>query len=444
MAFSRRRFTLRKSGWAALGLMLAMLAALMVETIRVDVQYEALKKADQEYLACQSSVRDMAHASDKLTKEVRMFAETLDPAHMQAYFEEVNVDCRRDRAMETIQGIGGLMEEELNKAFTYSRLLEEREIYAMRLLCDGAGMAQADRPVEIQRCALNAADEQLSAAEKRTRGVQMLFDKAYEDMKDAIDSRTESIWNRNLACIQEQRAANEALLTRLFTLQMAMIPALIVLAALTLSMFEIRVCRPLRTAIRLEEQEKRLPEQGYEEFKRLFGLYNARLADREREKSTLRRAVEHDALTGLVNHTAFGKLVMYLQKSNAPLALLLLRVDRLRLLNEEQGREAGNEVLCRVAEMVPQCFRPYDTVFHLEEDIFAVLMVEVTATEGENIRKRVRKLNQSLAEQLKVPCGTISAGLAFSPRGYREEMRRQALKALDQAKDTGDCVLAEE
>lgn len=444
MAISQKGSTLRKSGWTALVLMLVLLAALMVETIRVFTQYKTQQEAYEEYLACQNSVRDMAHASDDLTKEARMFAGTLDPAHMRAYFEEANVTRRRDRAMEEIKVVGGFMEEELNKAFTYSRQLEEREIYAMRLLCDGAGMAQADRPVEIQRCVLNAADERLSAAEKRTRGVQMLFDKAYEDMKDAIDSRTESVWNRNLARIQEQRAANEALLTRLFTLQMVLIPALIALAALMLAMLEILVCRPLRTALRLADEGKRLPEQGCGEFRRLFGLYNARLADWEKGRSTLQRAVEHDALTGLVNRTAFGRLVMYLQKSNAPLALLLLRVDGLRLLNEEKGREAGNEVLCRVAEMVPQYFRPYDTVFRLEDDIFAVLMVEVTATEGENIRKRVRRLNQGLAEQSNAPRCTISAGLAFSPRGYREEMRRQARKALDQAKDTGHCVMAEE
>ena len=78
------------------------------------------------------------------------------------------------------------------------------------------------------------------------------------------------------------------------------------------------------------------------------------ITDRKRAERELRRLADHDPLTGLVNRCSFHE---ELQRELARIdrhggrgALLVLDVDRFKLVNDTLGHKAGDDVLCAVAE----------------------------------------------------------------------------------------------
>lgn len=101
-----------------------------------------------------------------------------------------------------------------------------------------------------------------------------------------------------------------------------------------------------------------------------------------------------DRLTGVANHRRFHDLLQYeMQRhryGNKRLALVVLDIEGLDGINRSYGRQYGNHILKRLAEIVRESVRPIDIVARCGLDEFAVILPE---TDGENA--------QGLAEQLK-------------------------------------------
>jgi diguanylate cyclase len=102
------------------------------------------------------------------------------------------------------------------------------------------------------------------------------------------------------------------------------------------------------------------------------------LAQRERE---LRRLAYSDPLTGLGNRTLLlDRLASALTPAagGGPprLAVLYADLDDFKLINDTHGHEAGDRVLCVVAERLAALAGPLDTVVRLGGDEFALLLLD--------------------------------------------------------------------
>jgi diguanylate cyclase (GGDEF)-like protein len=102
----------------------------------------------------------------------------------------------------------------------------------------------------------------------------------------------------------------------------------------------------------------------------------------------LARQARTDPLTGLLNRRAFldeaGRRIDRLDREALPGTLLFVDLDRMKLLNDRLGHEAGDAALVLVADLLRRTVRPADLVARLGGDEFALWLDgsdELTAAE---------------------------------------------------------------
>ena len=165
---------------------------------------------------------------------------------------------------------------------------------------------------------------------------------------------------------------------------------------------------------------------------------NARLYAEMREQAARNEAAAlHDALTGLPNRALLRRRVEEAvgRPGEATFALLLLDLDHFKEVNDALGHQAGDRLLCEVADRLSAGVRAADTVCRLGGDEFAVLLPDSSCAEGTATR-----MLDLLAEPMQVDGVSLavgaSVGVACYPgdaRGF-EELLRRADVAMYQAK----------
>ncbi|MBI5244004.1 MAG: GGDEF domain-containing protein [Elusimicrobia bacterium] len=121
--------------------------------------------------------------------------------------------------------------------------------------------------------------------------------------------------------------------------------------------------------------------------------------------------------------------------------LMLLDIDHFKSLNDAYGHPFGDQVLCRIGEILRASVYETDFVARYGGEEFAILLPRADPSgvlrKAETLRKSVESEAFELAtQQIKT---TISIGIAHFPRdgGSVEEIVRQADQALYRAKETG-------
>ena len=136
----------------------------------------------------------------------------------------------------------------------------------------------------------------------------------------------------------------------------------------------------------------------------------------------LERLASHDALTGLANHRALQDFLHWrvaeCDRTGGTLGCIMLDVDHFRDFNEQEGHDAGDEVLRQVAEALRSSVRPYDLAARYGGEEFTVLVPGASAAGvrglADRLRDRVASRPFRTATGRDVPL-TVSAGCAVYP-----------------------------
>lgn len=156
-------------------------------------------------------------------------------------------------------------------------------------------------------------------------------------------------------------------------------------------------------------------------------------------------AQDQDALTGLLNHSAFQQaLEKHLsQKTDLPLSLVILNIDLLRQINEVHGFEQGDKALQAVAKLLstPEYLPLTVSRFGPESFVFLCPQTDAAAAakKAETLRRAIAQL--SLPGKYNSTIGlTASFGVVtvsqLSPKAHQKVLE-QACVALEQAKSLG-------
>ena len=123
-------------------------------------------------------------------------------------------------------------------------------------------------------------------------------------------------------------------------------------------------------------------------------VVNARdVTERKALEEQLARAAMTDPLTGLPNRMLFlDRLRQALDRTGqdqAAVAVLLLDLDRFKVINDSLGHEAGDRALIAVGERLTACLRADDTVARFGGDEFIVLLEGCSASEATAVARRM-------------------------------------------------------
>lgn len=106
------------------------------------------------------------------------------------------------------------------------------------------------------------------------------------------------------------------------------------------------------------------------------------ISERKQAEERLAHCAHHDALTDLPNRTLFAanldKALDRARRHRRRVGLLLLDLDRFKLINDTLGHTTGDQLLQEVAHRLLRCARAEDTVARLGGDEFAIIVNDLS------------------------------------------------------------------
>ena len=163
-------------------------------------------------------------------------------------------------------------------------------------------------------------------------------------------------------------------------------------------------------------------------------------------EESLRRQALTDSLTGLPNRVLFmtrleDAIRQARRRSDAIFAVLVLDLDRFKLINDTIGHLAGDVLLRNVAAKLKHCVRDADTVARMGGDEFMVLLYEITT--GRDLLPILDRIHEELRGPVYFRQHEMttdaSVGVVIWNPSYDdpEDLLRAADTAMYQAKEDG-------
>jgi diguanylate cyclase (GGDEF)-like protein/PAS domain S-box-containing protein len=198
-------------------------------------------------------------------------------------------------------------------------------------------------------------------------------------------------------------------------------------------------------ALGFHSQAPRVFKQGDVDFVQALANVLGDVVERQLTDDDIRHRALHDPLTGLPNRLLFLDRVgqateRQRRRRDILTAVLVLDLDRFKLVNESLGHRAGDELLAAAAPRLKQAVRSADTVAHLSGDEFGILLEDIT---GEQDAIEMAERIAGVFARPFVLDGdehfvTTSIGIALAEGGERgEDLLRDADAAMHRAKERG-------
>ena len=181
----------------------------------------------------------------------------------------------------------------------------------------------------------------------------------------------------------------------------------------------------------------------------IAGHIGACLVQQEQGEA-LQRLAETDPLTWLFNRRHFDKRLEAetnrALRAEHLLALLMIDVDKFKLINDRFGHRVGDQVLKAVASAVKQAVRLYDVPTRYGGDEFAIILPEADTEVAARVARRILEKAETVAlpgelRDAGMPL-LLSIGIATFPRpaGDANALVEAADSAMYRAKQAGGGI----
>jgi len=174
------------------------------------------------------------------------------------------------------------------------------------------------------------------------------------------------------------------------------------------------------------------------------------LSERKRSQEEIRNLAFYDSLTKLPNRhlflDRFSAALASATRLNKFGAILLIDLDRFKILNDTLGHDYGDFLLIEVAIRLKACVREKDTIARLGADEF-VILVEDVSDDSDDTSLKVGLIAEKIRESLARPyyfnghqlLSSSSVGVCLFDGSEKsiEELVQHAEMAMYQAKSAG-------
>ncbi len=414
--------------------------------VQVMKDYYELAQRTREYVFAQEDARDLLFGSNYLTDQARLYAVTKDHDYAEAYFTEVHESRRRDLALEALEvHLRGRNEDALNtskEAMELSNALMVLEIHSMKLAALSAGEDMGSLAREIQDYQLTEEELSWTAQQQADASIELVFGEEYRAMKGQIEAKMSDVTRSVIEICERDQAESEGTMKNALIRQSIYTVLVVILVIFSYIMIAVLILRPIRIYVNCIKNNNFLEITGAYEFKYLAATYNNVYEMTMEQQNMLRKKAERDALTGLLNRQAFEQLKSQLRISSEPLAFLIIDVDVFKSINDNYGHDVGDQALIKVARLLDENFRKVDYVLRIGGDEFAVIMEKTGPDKKPIIRSKIEAINEILQhpeDEAVFPKYSVSVGIAFSEKGFYDDLFQQTDQALYHTKENGRC-----
>ena len=414
--------------------------------VQVMKDYYELAQRTREYVFAQEDARDLLFGSNYLTDQARLYAVTKDHVYAEAYFTEVHETRRRDLALEALEvHLRERNEDALNtskEAMELSNALMVLEIHSMKLAALSAGEDMGSLAREIQDYQLTEEELSWTAQQQADASMELVFGEEYRAMKGQIEAKMSDVTRSVIEICERDQAESESTMKNALIRQSIYTVLVVILVIFSYIMIAVLILRPIRIYVNCIKNNNFLEITGAYEFKYLAATYNNVYEMTMEQQNMLRKKAERDALTGLLNRQAFEQLKSQLRISSEPLAFLIIDVDVFKSINDNYGHDVGDQALIKVARLLDENFRKVDYVLRIGGDEFAVIMEKTGPDKKPIIRSKIEAINEILQhpeDEAVFPKYSVSVGIAFSEKGFYDDLFQQTDQALYHTKENGRC-----
>jgi diguanylate cyclase (GGDEF)-like protein len=157
-------------------------------------------------------------------------------------------------------------------------------------------------------------------------------------------------------------------------------------------------------------------------------VYDAHLQSRariqaqrlEQANAKLQHQATHDALTGLPNRLLFidrlGREIAHAERDGHVFAILVVDLDRFKVINDTLGHAAGDQLLNEIAERLSSAIRSADTVARTGGDEFLLLLTDIR--EAPDAAVIATKIISALEKSLRIGGTEVHASASIGISMY--------------------------
>ncbi len=168
--------------------------------------------------------------------------------------------------------------------------------------------------------------------------------------------------------------------------------------------------REMSLSARFDKQLRQL-----EKVARISDRYQTMMRDLN---IALREASTHDALTGIANRRLLTERLREeserAKRYARPLCLVMVDIDRFKVINDEHGHEVGDNVLMEVVRVMEAEIREHDLCGRWGGEEFLLMMPETTRDQAVRVMERLRQAVANLRVRINdnALSVTVSLGMA--------------------------------
>jgi|GEM_PF-4929214 len=168
-------------------------------------------------------------------------------------------------------------------------------------------------------------------------------------------------------------------------------------------------------------------------------------------ENRLRELAQTDSLTGISNRRFFSELggreINRCQRNKLPLAMLMLDIDKFKLINDQYGHDVGDQAIIQTTKICNDSIRDTDIIGRMGGEEFAIILPDKGLKEAQMIAERIRKKIEATPMtiyQLNFSF-TISIGISILDPDKQDSIQTMLIRAdekLYQAKNNGRNQIA--